>query len=297
MEQVLSGFSSNLADLVERAAKSAVGIEARHRLGSSGFVWRPDVIVTASHAIRRQEEIPVVLPDGSVGSAELVGRDADTDIAALRISGVSGVPFTPASAPRTGELVVSVGRHKPGPLALVGAISTAGGPWRTWRGGHIDSLLRLDIGAYHRSSGSAVIDTQGRLAGMLTTGLTRTAPIAIPAATIERVVNELLVHGRVSRGYLGIGLQTILLPAALATALGREQRTGVIVLSVEPDGPAEKGGIHLGDVIVEVGGQVVEDTSDLQSALRGKSGQEVSVIVFRSGVRTELKVKAGERRG
>jgi S1-C subfamily serine protease len=299
MENILSNFSANLAGLVEQAGQSAVAIEARHRIGSSGLLWKPGIIVTAEHAIRRDDDIPVTLPDGNRASAQLVGRDPDTDIAVLRVDGVSAPSL--AAAPgfpdglRAGEIVLAVGRHGPGVLAAVGIVSTAAGPWKTWRGGQLDSLLRMDIGAYPRSSGSVVIDTQGRFAGMLTTGLTRTAPVAIPAATIDRIATELLAHGRVPRGYLGIGLQPIPLPAPYAKALNRNQRSGVMVLSVEPGGPAEKGGILLGDVIVEIGGQPVTDTDDLQTALRGSIARELPVVVLRSGQCTDLRVTVGER--
>ena len=132
---------------------------------------------------------------------------------------------------------------------------------------------------------------------MLTTGLTRTAPVAIPAVTIDRVAAELLEHGRVARGYLGIGLQPILLPPAFAKLLNRDQRTAVIVLSVEPEGAAEKAGIHIGDVIAEVHQHPVNDTDDLQAALRGMIGKELTAVILRGGERTEVKVKVGERRG
>jgi S1-C subfamily serine protease len=196
---------------------------------------------------------------------------------------------------RSGEIVLAVGRHGPGALAAMGIVSTAAGPWKTWRGGQLDSLLRLDIGAYPRSSGSVVVDAQGRFAGMLTTGLTRTAPVAIPTAAIDRVAAELVAHGRVPRGYLGVGLQPIPLPTAYATLLNRTQRSGVMVLSVEPNGPAETAGILLGDVVVEVGGQPVTDTDDVQIALRGSIGREVPVVVLRSGRRAEFGVTIGER--
>jgi S1-C subfamily serine protease len=304
MESVLNSFSSNLfssnlADLVERVGRSAVAIEARHRIGSSGFLWKSGLIVTAEHAIRRDEDIPVIVPDGTPGgtraSAELVGRDPGTDIAVLRLDGASAPELTPAPQLRPGEIVVAVGRHGPGALAAMGIVSTAAGPWKTWRGGQLDALLRLDIGAYPRSSGSAVVDTQGRFAGMLTTGLTRTAPVAIPAATIDRIAAELVAHGRVPRGYLGVGLQPIPLPTAYANLLNRTQRSGVMVLSIEPNGPAENGGILLGDLIVEIGGQPVADTDDVQIALRGSIGRELPVVVIRSGQRAEFGVTVGER--
>ncbi|HEX4274931.1 MAG TPA: S1C family serine protease [Bryobacteraceae bacterium] len=293
----LSNFSTNLADLVERASQSAVAIEARHRMGSSGFLWKPGFIVTADHAIRREEDIPVILPGGNRVSAAIAGRDPDTDIAVLRIDGSIPVPALATSGSlRTGEIVVAIGRHEPGPLAAMGIVSTASGPWKTWRGGHLDSLLRLDLGAWPRSSGSVVVDVQGRFAGMLTTGLTRTAPVAIPAATIARVATELAERGHVARGYLGISLQPIPLPAAYEKTLNRSQRSGVMVLTTEPEGPAETGGILVGDIVVEIGGQPVTDTDDMQTSLRGAIGKELPVIVLRGGQRMELRVKVGERK-
>ncbi|MDQ1471456.1 MAG: hypothetical protein QOJ99_2936 [Bryobacterales bacterium] len=301
MEQVLSSFSASLADLVERAGQVSVGIEARHRLGSSGFLWKPGIIVTADHTVRRDEGIAIILPDGTRAVAELAGRDPGTDLAVLRINGASGSSLNPSLTPapslRTGEIVVAVGRHEPGVLAAMGIVSTAGGPWRTWRGGHLESLLRLDIGAYQRSSGSAVFDTQGRFAGMLTAGLTRTAPVAIPAATIDRVAAELAEHGRLARGFIGLGLQPVALPAAFAKTLNREQRTGVIVLSVQPESPAETAGILVGDVIVEIGGHPASDTDEVQTALLGAIGKELPVLLIRGGERASINVRVGERRG
>jgi S1-C subfamily serine protease len=288
MEHALSNFSTNLADLVERAGQSAVGIEARHRIGSSGFLWKPGVIVTAAHAIRRDEDIPVILPDGQPATAQFAGRDPDTDIAVLRVDGVEAPALGNSKALRTGEIVVAVGRHEPGVLAAMGMVSTAGGPWKTWRGGQLDALLRLDISAYPRSSGSLLVDTQGGFAGMLTAGLTRTAPVAMPPATIERVATELLEHGRVAQGYLGIGLQTIPLP--------RERRSGVIVLNVEPQGPAEGSGVFVGDVILEIDGHAVGDTDDIHTALRGAIGKTLPAVVLRGGERVELNLKVDERR-
>jgi S1-C subfamily serine protease len=296
MEHRLSNFSASLADLVERAGHVAVGIDGRRRIGSSGFLWKPNVIVTAEHAIRREDEVSVILADGKRTSAEIAGRDTSTDIAVLRVNDTSAPPLSPSPALRTGELVVAVGRHEPGVLAVTGIVSTSAGPWKTWRGGHVDSLLRLDIGAYPRSSGSMVIDAHGRFAGMLTTGLTRTAPVAIPAATIDRIAGELLEHGRIARGYLGIGLQPIALPPTFDKVLNRNQRAGVIVLSAEPGGPADSAGILPGDVVVEIAGQPIADTDDVQSALRGSIGKELPVVIVRGGQRTEINVKVGERR-
>ena len=296
METTLKILSVGLADVVERSARLAVAVDARPRMGSSGILWQPGVVVTADHAIRREEDIPVLLPDGTRTAAKLAGRDPGIDLAVLRLESAGTTEFERAPQLRAGELVLAVGRHEPGVLATMGIVSTAGGVWKTWRGGELDSLLRLDIAAYPRSSGSVVVDSEGRVAGMLTSGLTRTAPVAIPSATIDRVIAELLKHGRIARGYLGVGLQPVPLPPPIARTLGRQQASALIVLSVEPDGPADQAGLVLGDVLVELGGRAVLDTDDVQVALQGSIGRELKALVIRGGERLELVVKAGERR-
>jgi len=296
MEQILSAFSASLATVVERAGRLAVGLEARPRIGSSGVLWRDGVVVTAEHAVRRDEEVPVILPDGSGRAAALAGRDPGTDIAVLKVDGAPAPEFERATRLKAGELVLAVGRHEPGVLAAMGIVSTVGGAWRTWRGGQMDSLLRLDIGAYPRSSGSVLVNADGSVAGMLTSGLTRTAPVAVPAATIDRVVDELLAHGRIVRGYLGIGLQPVPLPSVYQRRLEREQRSAVIVLSVDGGGPAETAGFALGDILVELGGRQIGDTDDVQAALEGAVGRELDAVVLRGGEMARVRVRVGEKR-
>jgi S1-C subfamily serine protease len=218
-------------------------------------------------------------------------------VAILRLRTPFEAPrFETAPAPRAGEILLSVGRHDPGVLASMGIVSTAGSAWKTWRGGQLDSLLRLDIGAYPRASGSALVDMQGRFAGMLTSGLTRTAPVAIPASTIERVAAELSQHGSVVRGYLGVGLQTIPLPKGYASELGRDQDTAIIVLNVAPESPAARAGVTVGDVIAQLGEHTIEDTDDVQAAIQGAAGKTLVSIVFRGGRRIEVNLLIGERR-
>ena len=296
MKHVLRELSTSLSELVESSGQSAVGVEARNRLGSSGFIWKPGVIVTAAHTVRREDDIPVFLPNGKRASAKLAGIDYGTDLAVLRVEGAAGPELKRAETVRTGELVVAVGRHQPGVLAAMGMVSSAGGAWMTWRGSQLEALLRLDIGTSPRSSGSAVFNAEGQFTGMLTSGLTRTAPVAIPAATIERIATELNEHGRVARGYLGVGLQPVPFPPAFAEALGRPQRGGVMVLSVEADGPAAKAGILPGDVFAEIDGRPVTDTEELQAVLYGSIGRELTAVIFRAGLRTEIVVKIGARR-
>ncbi len=298
MENPLIAVSQQLADAVERAGKSVVAVSARPRLASSGVVWRDGIVVTADHTIRRTEEITVSLPDGRTLAAALAGRDSATDLAVLKVEG-AGLPVPEfATGPlAVGSLVLAVGRSpETGANASLGVISSLAGPWRTWRGGRVDRFVRLDLSLYPGSSGSAIIDAQGRALGLATTGLSRSAPLAIPAATVERVLAELLTRGHIARGYLGLGLQPVVLPEHLSSRLNLPERGGVIVLSVEPAGPAERAGVVLGDVLVALRGQPVRDTDDVQAFLETEFvGQAVPARILRAGVLTEFPITIGER--
>ncbi len=298
MENPLIAVSQQLADAVERAGKSVVAVSARPRLASSGVVWRDGIVVTADHTIRRTEEITVSLPDGRTLAAALAGRDSATDLAVLKVEG-AGLPVPEfATGPlAVGSLVLAVGRSpETGANASLGVISSLAGPWRTWRGGRVDRFVRIDLSLYPGSSGSAIIDAQGRALGLATTGLSRSAPLAIPAATVERVLSELLTRGHIARGYLGLGLQPVVLPEHLSSRLNLPERGGVIVLSVEPAGPAERAGVVLGDVLVALRGQPVRDTDDVQAFLETEFvGQAVPARILRAGVLTEFPITIGER--
>src|SRR6202162_74419 len=252
MENPLIALSIELAAAAERAGRSVVAVNARWRNASSGVIWRSGVIVTADHTIRRDEEIHVTVPDGSTAAAELAGRDPGTDLAVLKVE-TADAPIARSSAPdsiKTGNLGLAIGRsEQTGVSAAMGVVSNVSGPWHTWRGGKLDRFLRLDIGLYPGVSGAAVVDAEGKLIGIATAGLSRTSLLAIPAATIDRVTDELLRQGHIARGYLGVGLQPIPLPEHLRTKL-KSAEGGLIVLSVEPDGPAGQAGVLIGDVLI-----------------------------------------------
>lgn len=292
----LANLSAELAAAVEIAARSVVSIDARPRATSSGIIWRPGVIVTVEHAIRRTDEIRITLPDGRNAGATLAGRDGSTDIAVLKYDGDGTAPERTATANgKPGNIALTVGRTQHGPTATMGIISAVDESWRTWRGGLIDRFIRLDLELYATLSGAPVVDFGGGFVGMATAGLSRTAAIAIPPETLERVSSELLAKGRVSRGYLGIGLQPVPLPADLSEKL-KLGRAGVIVLSVEPGGPAQAGGIVIGDVLLSIAGRPVTDLGDVQSALGSDSvGRTVPVELLRAGERKTVEVKIGER--
>jgi S1-C subfamily serine protease len=290
MTNELAALSDDLAAAVERAGKSVVAVHARPRFSSSGVIWRPGVIVTAEHTIRREEEITVTLPDGTDNPATLVGADAGTDIAVLKLAEAAGEAATLSSAElRPGYLALAIGRSEnSGVNATLGIISAVSGSWRTWRGGRLDQYIRLDLTMYPSSSGAAVIDTSGTVIGIATSGLSRIAGLAIPGSTIDRVTDEILSRGRVARGYLGVGLQPVNVT---------DHQKGLIVLSVEQGGPADKAGLLVGDILLSLGGKTVTDTGDVQTALESVTvGQAIEAALLRGGAARQVTITVGERR-
>jgi serine protease Do len=288
--ELVADFSEALAGTVERAGKSVLAVHARPRFTSAGVIWRPGVIVTAEHTVRREEEIKVTLPDGSERTAKLAGSDAGTDIAVLQLAEPAGEVATRSSAEvRPGHLALAIGRSEnSGVNATLGIISAVSGAWRTWRGGRLDQYIRLDLTMYPASSGAAVIDTAGGVIGIATAGLSRIAGLAIPASTIDRVTDEILSRGHVARGYLGVGLQ----PVAL-----EDHQRGLIVLSVERSGPADKAGLLVGDIFISLGGKAVTDTGDVQTALESVAvGQPLEAGLLRGGQSRQITITVGERR-
>jgi S1-C subfamily serine protease len=288
MANQLAALSNELAAAVERASKSVVAVHARPRFSSSGVFWKPGVIVTAEHAIRRDEDIRVTLPNGKSVVAALLGSDSGSDVAVLKVDAESAPVTIASEAPAPGNLALTIGRSEDsGVNATLGIISAIGPAWRTWRGGRLDSYIRLDLTLYPGSAGGIVIDVEGKAIGIATPVLSRIAGVAIPAPNIDRAVEEILERGRVSRGYLGVGLQ----PVELS-----DHHKGLIVLSVESGGPAAKAGVLIGDVLVALGGKNVEDTEDIQAALEGYAvGTAIEAVVSRGGERRVVSVTVGER--
>ncbi len=297
MENALVALSNDLAAAVERAGRPVVVVNARHRLASSGVHWRQGVVVTAEHTVKHDEEITIGLGGGVTVPATLAGRDSGTDLAVLKADLQVPVAELSDSPRQPGNLAMVLGRSADsGVNATLGVISAVSGSWRTWRGGRLDQYIRLDATLYPGSSGGAVIDTEGHTLGIATSGLSRIAGLAIPVSTVNRVVDELLAKGHIARGYLGVGLQPIALPAALVEQLKVTATGGVIVLSVEPQAPAWRAGIMIGDILVSLNGKPVEDTDDVQSVLEpGFVGQAVKATLVRGGVLTEVSITIGER--
>jgi S1-C subfamily serine protease len=299
MQNALVSLSDELTKLVEAFQSEVVAVQARPRYPSSGVLWRPGLVVTADHTIRREEDIQVTLDGGKTVSATLVGRDSGTDLALLKVEGL-GSPRSRANhseSARVGELALVLGRSPDsGPNASLGIISAVSGPWRTWRGKRLDQYIRLDANFFPNSSGGAVVDGRGRLVGIATAGLSRIAGLAIPASTVNRVVDALLEKGHVPGAYLGIGIQPVAIPDSLRTNLSLPNRSGVMVVSVEPGGPAGQAGFFLGDILTALGDTTLEEIEDLQSTLdSGVIGQTLKAKVIRAGELREAAVTIGER--
>jgi S1-C subfamily serine protease len=294
-------LSNAMASAVERGGQAVVAVNGRPRTPSSGIIWRQGVIVTADHTVKRDEDITATLSDGRTTPATLAGRDPSTDIAVLRVEAaeVAAAETGDTSDLKVGQLVLAVGRGEGAEsrcVAGLGIISALGGSWRTWRGGRVDQLVRPDISIFLGFSGGPLLDARGRVVGMNTTGLWRGLGLTIPASTVDRVAKELLDKGRIARGYLGLGMQRVELPDSLRSKLKLTSDSGMIVMSVEPGGPAEKAGGLVGDILTALDGKPVNEFRDVQAFLAAeKTGKTVSASLLRGGAPLELKITLGER--
>ncbi len=281
-----------LPDSVDRLAASVVAVVTRRHAGA-GLLWRPGVVLTSATLLWRSSwrsgRVGLVLPGGEQVSGELRGLDAGTDLAA--------VTFTEASPPaaarsdaeaRVGDFVFAVGREASGRVqASFGHVGAVDGEWRSWRGARIERLIRLDGGLYPGFDGAPVADAQGRVLGLASSAFSRHHGVVLPAVTLDRVADALLAHGRVPQGYLGIAAQ----PAR--TLLDGAALQGLLVSSVAEDSPAARGGLLVGDVIVKIGEQPVEDLDDLRGGLQ--PGAQVALQVVRGGQACSLTLTVAER--
>ena len=299
MSTELIDLSNALARETDRAAASLVAIHTEARGSSSGVVWRTGVIVTAEHALRRDEDIQVTLPDGRIVPATLAGRDASTDLAVLRCAeAVSPVPeISDVSTIKPGSLVLVVGRTRAsGPVAALGAVSMVASERRTWIGTALSPYIRLDVGLQPTAVGGAVIDPYGRAVGIATPRFARFGAIAVPASTVNRVVDALLKAGHIPHGYLGVGLHPIRLPEALLQTLQRNEKTAAMVVEVEPDGPAHKAGIMIGDLLISFGAHPITRVEDVHAQLAAQAiGKSIAVKLVRGGTAQETSIVVGER--
>lgn len=295
----LSDFSNELAAAVEKAGASTLLVDGRKRYPASGIAYATDLVLTADHVITREDNISVVGADGKTLSATVAGRDPGSDLALLRLSDKSiASAKISESLPKVGSLVLAVGRpSKAGMQASWGIVTAVGGPARTGRGGLLDQYIQTETVSYPGFSGGPLIDTEGQVLGLNTSGLTHGGALTIPVKAAWRIADALAKHGSVKRGYLGVRTQTVSIPETGQTNLKREQDQGLLILWLEEDGPAEKAGLLVGDILVGVAGQPVQDPDDLFAALGSDTvGRPVQVEVLRGGKPENVSVTIVERK-
>jgi len=292
----LASLADSTAELVERAARSVVAVHSGGRRPASGIHWRSGIVVTAEEVLEQDENIKLALPGGRLVEASLAGRDPTTDVAVLRFQ-PDGLPVaaTTSAALRAGETVLAVGSYEGSPLAALGIVALAGGPWHSTRGGTIDNFIRLDLALSPLGEGGALVNAHGQVVAMTVLG-PRHRAIAIPASTIERSVDQLLARGQVFRGYLGAGLRPIGRGRASGGAAGSDEGRGVLVVSIDPEGPSRRAGLLLGDIVTAWNGTPIARVREVMQLLGPESvGTTVDLSLTRGGAPAALQVVVGER--
>ena len=295
----LLALSNSIADTVEQAGSAVVAVNAGSRISPSGIHWRDGIIVTSDESLQRYEEITVITKNNRPLTATVIGRDSSTDVAVFKIENpeIPVAKIGDAATLKVGNLVLGLARSGEGDLkAAMGAVSVVSGAWRSMNGGNIDAFIRPDITLYPGFAGGPLVDAAGLVVGMNTSGRRGTA-LTIPASTVNRVLEQLLAKGRIPRGYLGLGMQPVRLPDNLKSALNLTSKSGVIVVNLEANGPAGKGGVLLGDVLVALDGVSVSDTGEVLALLNNSDrvGKTVSVQLVRGGALIELAVAIAEK--
>ena len=283
MTNPLADFSINLISAVEKGGQSTILVNARKRYPASGIAYAEDLVLTANHVVRRDENLKVTLPDGNDLEAVLAGRDHGSDLALLRLAEKVLTPADTSDDIKVGQLVLALGRpSESGVQSSWGIVTAIHGPARTHHGGLLDEYVQTETTPYPGFSGGPLINTEGEVLGLNTSGLTHGSSLTIPVKVAWRIADALEKHGTVKRGYLGVRTQPV--------------EKGLLVLWLEENGPAEKGGLLVGDILVAVGGQSVSDPDDLFAALnRDTVGKPTSVEVLRGGKPETVKVTIGER--
>jgi len=292
MSDILQSLSDAMPSAVEKAGNSIVQVAARRRMPASGVVWSEDgIVVTSHHVVEHEDRIKIGLPDGSTVGAALVGRDPNTDIAVLKADtkGLTAATWLGAEQVKVGHLVLAVGRPGDDLQATLGVISAL-----MHKRDENRFFAQTDVVMYPGFSGGPLINASGEVIGLNSSALMRGVSLTVQTPTIQYVVDHLVKHGKMRRGYLGVGVQPARLPAAIAESLG--QKSGALIVSVEQDSPAEKGQLFLGDTIVSLGSHKVENLEGLLGALSVTPiGSDTTVKIVRGGQIHELAITIGER--
>jgi S1-C subfamily serine protease len=295
----LVALSNAMAAAVEKAGAFTVMVDARRRMPASGIAYAADLVLTAEHVVERDDDIHILLPNGDKVSASVAGRDPGDDLALLRLKDKQLVAAEPAAQPASlGQIVLAIGRPSgEGLQASLGVVSAIGGPVRTGRGSLLEQYFRTDTVPYPGFSGGPLIDASGQLLGLNSSGIAHGVSLTIPVALAWGIADTLARQGHIRRGYLGIRSQPVEIAAAQRQALGRDQRVGLLLVGVEDDSPASGGGLLVGDILVGLGGDPVDDPDQLLYKLVGEVvGKSTPVEILRGGQLLSVQVKIGERK-
>jgi S1-C subfamily serine protease len=298
---LLAGVSDDLARAVARVGRSVVAVHGRRRGPASGVVWRPEVIVTAAHALERGVELSVSFESETRHPARLLAYEPTADVALLASEPIPGAMVADQAdlgSTAAGHLALAVGRPgTPGPTASFGMVTSTGGAWRTAGGALIDTYVRADVALLPGSSGGVLADVQGRVVGWLSAYLAGGDPVAIPSASLERLVQQLRTGGARPRAYLGISTQAVELQTSLRERLGVAQASGLMLLGLEAGGPADRARLLAGDILLSIGERRAVDGEALQMALGPEVvGHAIPIRLIRGGRVVEVVVTPGERR-
>jgi S1-C subfamily serine protease len=295
----LNDFSNDLVAAVARGGAGTVLVDARDRYPASGIAYAADLVLTADHVITRDENLSIATADTKSFPATIAGRDPNSDLALLRLSEKALTPAKVAeAASKVGELVLALGRpSNDGVQASWGIITAIGGPARMGHRGLLEEYIQTETTSYPGFSGGPLVNTNGEVLGLNTSGLARGMALTIPVKFAWRIADALAKHGTVKRGYLGVRTQSVDISDSARQALKREQQRGLLVMWLEDKGPAEKAGVLVGDIIVAISGQAVGDPDDLFAALNSDVvGKTIAVEILRGGKPETVQVMVGERK-
>ncbi|MGB8984632.1 MAG: trypsin-like peptidase domain-containing protein [Anaerolineales bacterium] len=298
MPNPLTDFSNSLTSAVEKAGASTILVDARKRYPASGIAYAADLVLTADHVVTREDDLKVLLPDGKGLPAAIAGRDPGSDLALLRLAEKALSPAPTSEEVKVGQLVLALGRpSRAGMQASWGIVTAVSGPVRTFRGGMLDGYIQTETTPYPGFSGGPLINTEGQVLGLNTSGLTRGSSLTIPARMAWHVAETLSKHGTVKRGYLGIRSQPVEIPEAARKALKRDQSHGLLILWLEEGGPADQSGLLVGDILAAIEDRPIDDADDLFAALDSSTiGRAIAVEVLRGGRPETIAVTVGERK-
>ncbi|MCZ4294337.1 outer membrane-stress sensor serine endopeptidase DegS [Vibrio sinaloensis] len=298
---------------VRKAAPAVVNIYSRkyteedrsklltQGLGSGVIVSEKGYIITNYHVVAQADQIIVALQDGRIAAAQLVGKDRRTDIAVLRVEGenLPVIPLNPDYSPKVGDVVLAIGNpYNLGQTTTFGIISATGRSSIS-ADGH-QAFIQTDAAINEGNSGGALVNTQGELVGINTASFQQATELetygisfAIPFALANKIMQKIIADGRVIRGYIGIDGQDI--NSVTSRLLGSEHLGGIVVLGVDPNGPAAEAGFEEQDIILKIDGQKIngrQSVMDIVTELR--PGTVVDVLILHKGQEKTLKVTIKE---